>query len=645
MSTAELNLQSWLWRMLVHKRSSGWPVSELMANCRAVIDDEELASYFAPGADDLFRHFVRERSCYFYYDAERDTVTMAEDSPSAAMDTLLVRYLALWIQAADEGLDIGSEALARSALPECMADHLITMYGGSLEIFFRAHPRDFTIQESGTLVWMTLNFRRRNTAACLREHNLVLFFVDLLQKIGVTKDNPCDVHTLRKYLPFMKTDERNVLDVGYRGNLNVFFLLYPSNFATTAAGNGCVFLRNYDPHYGQALFLKQLVQIECRRTSGLSPKVSVVELTLRAKYSSSPVAPCFTGARSAVDRVRYIARRHPAIFLVDLRADEVWLRQEHPPWPEGRWNAEAEYLAVAYFIDILKHIDATSPSRAICFNYIVQTASAAPPNCRDYLESVFPALEVIGLFHMHPGIFDLPSVNRVCLKTMQEAPSSEAAPEDTGTEAGRDNAAEQAVCYVAKLLKYARDLNPELLGVCVETAPLSVRNYCMASVDGRLQSLIESGRAALSAQETQLLSLVPPIVCAKTTSEASTQTGDEPAREPVKCEPEKEDEVTMVNRNTAEAEGHKAEKESAVASLFKAIAAHEVSGLRLLPKSAKSIAAVKMISEKGKLSSGLSETGNAAGKLSQGAVLFAALERLAKMPPETLDSELGQVTS
>ncbi|XP_077492049.1 uncharacterized protein LOC144102739 [Amblyomma americanum] len=273
MSTAEPNLLPGLRQLLVQRRSPSWPVSELMAACRPLVHDEELAAYFAPGAEDLFRHFVRERPSYFCYYAEQDTVTVAEDSPIAAVDHWLARYLALHTQAADGGLDIWSEALHNclSAVPG-MSDHLMNLCDGNLEIFFRSHPRDFTVDKSGTVARMTLSFQRRNHAVYLRECNLVLSFVDLLQKIGATKDNPCDVHTLTMYLPFMG-EERNALD-------------------------------------------------------GIP-----------------------TGAHS-----------HSKVLVITGGSmSHRWqIRGSH-----SRWSTNTELLAVLYFTDVLKHIDATSPSRRL----------------------------------------------------------------------------------------------------------------------------------------------------------------------------------------------------------------------------------------------------------------------------------------
>lgn len=94
--------------------------------------------------------------------------------------------------------------------------------------------------------------------------------------------------------------------------------------------------------------------------------------------------------------------------------------------PGARWNADTELLAVAYFIDILKGINATSLSRAICLNYIVCASNAAPQSCKNYLDVFYPGLEVIGLFHLHLGIFHL-SVNRVSLIQTKETPETTAA--------------------------------------------------------------------------------------------------------------------------------------------------------------------------------------------------------------------------
>ncbi|KAK8761614.1 hypothetical protein V5799_027118 [Amblyomma americanum] len=653
MSTAEMNLTSGLWLMLfVQKRVSGWPVRDLMASLGALVDDEQLAPYLAPGAENKFRRFVREMPAHFHYDAQKDTVALVKDSQSTAADQWLVRYLAQQIQASEGGLEMGAETSAKcqSAVLKCMADHLGLVYGGNLNVFFRTHPRDFIVDESGTRVRLPRSFHEESMTTFAKEENLVLFFIDLLQKVGATKDKPCNVHTLTKYLPFVKSAERNLLQEGYRGNLNAFFLLNPAQFATTKAEKGSVFLKNHDPDYGLALFLKQQVHILSTCASGHSAKVPLTDLASRVKHSPSPIARPFFGVKSVGKKLRDIARRHPALFHIDEPGDKLWLREECPPRPEGQWNADAELLSVAYFVHVLKHIDATSPTRAICFNYIVRAASAAPPCCKEYLESAYPALEVIGLFHLYPGIFDLSSVNRVCLKTTEEAPDTKSAPADPETESNDGCAEKQAALYAAKLLKYVPDLNPDLLAICVESGSLDVRNYCMATVKGRLQSVIKSGRAALSSAEwAQLPNPTQASVSEKTTSEASTQTVAEPMPLPVKSEPDKK--AASKKKKTVQDLGQKAnvptvlvsktsKKKAAKVSVVSGNAAHKVSVVSASPGCSNSTAVSGTEKpQKAEQQIVLFEQAQTVGGQIVRDELLAVLERLAKLSPQSHEDE------
>ncbi|KAL1428920.1 hypothetical protein MTO96_016669 [Rhipicephalus appendiculatus] len=136
-------------------------------------------------------------------------------------------------------------------------------------------------------------------------------------------------------------------------------------------------------------------------------------------------------------------------------------------------------------------------------------------------------LELIGLFHLHPGIFDLSSVNRVSLHTTET-------PETLASELSNEQQIKnQAVEYAAKLLKYVGDLTPDLFRCCAEGLPGDVRKYCEEPVKGRLQSIIKSGRAALAANlpRTGIIA----------TSEASTQTVTGPASLSLMCQPANED--------------------------------------------------------------------------------------------------------
>lgn len=639
--------------LFVQKRITGWPVRELTATLSTLVDDEQIAPYLAPGAEEKFRRFVRERPAHFCYDVEKDTVALTEDSPSAAADQWLVRYLAQQIQASEGSLEIGAETSAKcqSAVPRCMADHMMSVYNGSLELFFRMHPTDFTLDESGTRARLPLSFHKESVAASAKEENLVFFFTDLLHKIGATKDKPCRVHNLTNYFSFMKSAEKKLLQQNYRDNLNVFFLLNPGNFATTKAEKGSVFLKNHDPDYGTALFLKQQVHIQSASTPGKSTKVSLSDLVSRVKYSSSPIARTFGDVKSVGKKLRAIAQRHPALFHVSKKGEKLWLRQEYSPRLEGQRNADAEILSVAYFIDVLKHIDATSPSRAMCFNYIVRAATAAPPSCKGYLESIYPALEVISLFHLHPGIFDLSSVNRVYLKTTVEAPYAEATSADTKTELSPDSAKDQAVLYVAKLLKYVRNLDHDLLAMCMESASVDVRNYCMATVKGRRQSVIDSGKVTLlSAERAQPVNPSRGTASAITTSKASTQTVAEPTPVSVTCEPAKKEGASEEKR-TVQDHAQKdnvprvfvsktAKKKAAKTSPSNGNLAHKVPVVSESPESSSSTdVSVKEKSLKAEQQIVLSEQVQEVGGQNTGGELLAVLERLAKLSPEHLEAE------
>ncbi|XP_049524888.1 uncharacterized protein LOC125946263 [Dermacentor silvarum] len=437
MSAEELNLLSGLWqKLMIHDCEYGWPVRHLMTWCCPLVK----AEYLEPGAEGRFRRFVRERPSFFEYDSKLDRVRVAKNSPHAAIERWLVKYLTLQILGGH--CDVGAEASDRcqSALPKYMAAHLKAIYGGSLRLFCKAHPSDFTLDSSGAhLAGLTVGCLERIMASYRREGDLVYFFADLLNKIGATGEKPCPGHALSWYLDFMRSNDRRLLFENYRDNLDVFFLLNPANFGMTRAENGSVYLRNRDPHYAAALFLRQHLQIQ-----GTSV-VSLKELVLRVKYASSPVTQYLFRARTAERTVRKIVLGHPALFHINETGDKLRLRYKYPSG--APWNTDAEVLAVTYFFDILNDIGATSPSRAICFNYIICAASAAPPKCNGYLGTVYPGLEVIGLFHLHPGIFDLSSVNRVSLHTKD-------APETLPTKLRSEQQIEkQAVEFAAKLIK------------------------------------------------------------------------------------------------------------------------------------------------------------------------------------------------
>ncbi|KAH6920060.1 hypothetical protein HPB50_028952 [Hyalomma asiaticum] len=537
MDLAELNLLSGLWQILIiHERESGWPVHDLMALCRQLVHDEKLASYLEPNAVDKFRRFLLKQHYYFQYDMKQDSVSIAMDSPTAASERWLVKYLALHILQGGCG-EVGEDASAKCqlALPKCITSHLNIVYGGSLELLCKTHPLRFILDRNGAhLAQLTADCYEEVVAGLLEEEDLVYFFVDLLHKIGTTELKPCPVHTLTKYLPFMSSKDRKLLKESYSDNLSLFFLLNTENFVMTRVEKGSVYLKHRDPHYAAALFLRQQLNIQGK------PDVSLCELVLRAKYASSSLTQYLFVAETAETEVRQIVLSHPALFRLSDTGEKLQLRNEIPTG--ARWDADAELLATAYFIDVLKDISATSPSRAICFNYIIHAASSAPPKCKGHLSSFYPGVEVIGLFHLHPGIFDLSSVNRVSLHTTEQ-------PEMLATQPRSEQAIKkQAVEYAAKLLKYVCHLTPDLFLSCTEALPGEIRQYCWAPVRGRSQSIIKSGRAALAANSLR--------TGMTATSEASTQTINERTSEPLMCQPaneatEKEEGTERINQKGA----------------------------------------------------------------------------------------------
>ncbi|KAH7978363.1 hypothetical protein HPB49_005356 [Dermacentor silvarum] len=275
MSAEELNLLSGLWqKLMIHDCEYGWPVRHLMTWCCPLVK----AEYLEPGAEGRFRRFVRERPSFFEYDSKLDRVRVAKNSPHAAIERWLVKYLTLQILGGH--CDVGAEASDRcqSALPKYMAAHLKAIYGGSLRLFCKAHPSDFTLDSSGAhLAGLTVGCLERIMASYRREGDLVYFFADLLNKIGATGEKPCPGHALSWYLDFMRSNDRRLLFENYRDNLDVFFLLNPANFGMTRAENGSdapetlpTKLRSEQQIEKQAVeFAAKLIKYVCRLTPEL----------------------------------------------------------------------------------------------------------------------------------------------------------------------------------------------------------------------------------------------------------------------------------------------------------------------------------------------------------------------------------------
>ncbi|KAH9362084.1 hypothetical protein HPB48_002062 [Haemaphysalis longicornis] len=479
-----MDLQSGLWQMLhIYQSPSGWTVRDLAAMCSRLADQELTTLYLVPEAEGRFRAFVREDPFYFRYDPERDRVFPS--SYGAALEAWLVRYLALRVEESGGCLKVEGSAKKWPALPKAIAEHLLVIYNNCLPLFVKTHPDDFFIDEDNNRLWLTPALHQKSLAASVEEQSLNAFFIDLLHKIGATKDKPCNIHMLSMYVCFMTKEEKKLLRQRYHGNLNVFFLLNPVNFTTTKPSKGCVFLKNPDTCYGTAVFLRQQLQMQSKAGDEQPAKVALIELASSVKYSLSPVVQGVFSNEARAQQVKDIVLRNPTMFHFDEADAKVWLRKTYPAWKGDEWSTDTELLAVAYYIDLLRDIGATSRSSAISFTYISRTAGAAPVTCKDYLESVYPGLDIIDLFHLHPAIFDLSSVNKVSLKMTFLGAK---------LEAGAVPAKQRAMQFAGKLMKYIDRMDPGLLHLCMESAAPEVRDYCRATVKGRLKSVMNGAR-------------------------------------------------------------------------------------------------------------------------------------------------------
>ncbi|KAH8020121.1 hypothetical protein HPB51_024841 [Rhipicephalus microplus] len=199
--------------LIRHEQESGWPVSHLMALCRRLANDEEIASYLEPNAIEEFRRFLCKRPDYFHYNEQLDKVDIAENSENVASERWLVKYLVHCILDSSRGcVTWRASGLSQLVLPKCVADHLANIYGGSLELFCRTHPSVFILDSSGTayLVRGGPNYCTESFTSYNEEIGLFYFFINLLQKIGATKAKPCPVRMLTHYVCFMRKQRKPV---------------------------------------------------------------------------------------------------------------------------------------------------------------------------------------------------------------------------------------------------------------------------------------------------------------------------------------------------------------------------------------------------------------------------------------------------
>ncbi|CAN7989196.1 unnamed protein product [Ixodes hexagonus] len=445
-----------------------WTVSELVDTCyelgfEAVTDEAST------------RDFIQEWPHYFDYDWDDDTVGLPEHSITTAIERCLVEFVALQLEESGS-LDMDSDDFEDfdHMLPRIMTDHIEVIYDGSLQLFVETHLSAFTyINDS--VVELAKYFKDISILADETNVKAVSFFRGVLQKIGATEDDPCPVHTLNKYCKYMEAKTREFLFSKYSGLLNMFFLINCHHFETTGLERCSVHLTDSTAEdYIVAVYLKEQLRREDAFT--YSTGLTLEDLLLSGEDSELQEVRSFF-SNTGLGSLRRLLKRYPNIFRWQGRTGQVCLRGSYCPW-QDEWVLDKE-LAVAYFINLLRDIGATSPSNPICFNYILQSVQSAPAECRSYLKGALPGLDAIDLFHLRPTVFDLSAVNCVSLSTA-----------DYELEQGGSDAWLSA-CYAARLLKYVPDLTPDLLRMCAETAAPPVLDYCIAPVGGRLQSVID----------------------------------------------------------------------------------------------------------------------------------------------------------
>ncbi|CAN7989197.1 unnamed protein product [Ixodes hexagonus] len=482
MSTTDLNVQSGLWQALrLYDTECGWTLEELINICHQPHHNKDVAAYFQPGSVYKLRNFIAKRPQYFKLDPSTDRVSLPEHSLSTVLEECLIEFMALKIKAASGSLDLKRVKFDDyiHTLPGAMIDHMQTIYAGSLLLFFKTHVTSFDLHKENR-VKLAPKFESTSILADPDNIKPVSFFLGLLQKIGASKEKPCFVHTLTKYLHYMDADAREFLKREYHGNLNLFFLLNCRHFGTTKPERGSAYLKAKPvAEYSVVAYFQQLLQKENSFT--YSSGLTFQKLLSKGASCCLPSAQSLSASADGLGQLRLLLGAYANIFRWQPTGN-VCLRKKYSPWKEG-WNSGLELLAVLYFIDILKDVGSASPSNPICFNYIVPCVESAPAECKDYLNNVFPGLDIINLFHLHPYLFDFSTANCVSLK----CPPAGSKPQEKGSPE------KLSARYAARLLRYAPKLTPDLLSICVETAPSLVRTYCRATVKDRLHSVIESG--------------------------------------------------------------------------------------------------------------------------------------------------------
>ncbi|XP_077487225.1 uncharacterized protein LOC144098432 [Amblyomma americanum] len=400
-----------------------------------------------------------------------------------AAEQCLVEFFALEMKRAGGVLRVSHyDTIGRyeKSMPTMLAEFMNTKYNGSLTRFFRSHKDSFVFCENR--VGLLPHFEARSILAQPDNLNVVQFFLDLFQKIGATQEQPCSVHILSKYVPYMDHDARLFLRKMYANSLNVFFTLNDFHFHMTSPDRGFVSLRRPPaaPNCIAAQLRKCLLKNNAFNSlSGLN----IEELLHEAIATWLPELRLYFGGGNRTSKLYNVLNSYPNVFKWKPH-EKVWLRRKYEKW-DRKWSGAEELLAAIHFMELLKDIGATL-SNPICFNYILCCAESVPKECSAYINHVFPGIDLIDLFHLHPDKFDLSVVNCVSLKFGDQEIETKKSP------------GALSAYYAAHLLKYAPNLVPDTLKICIENAPKAVKSYCGTTVRHRLHVVLDSGRELLT---------------------------------------------------------------------------------------------------------------------------------------------------
>lgn len=415
-----------------------------------------------------------------------------------ALEHCLVEFFALQARRAGNVLTVSRNETIKNYekwTPSTLVNYMNCKYEGSLVRFFSAHT-DCFIFISKNKVRLQPHFDSVSLLMNPKNMDIVQFFLDLLQKIGATKERPCSAHILSKYVKYMDHDARLFLHKMYANSLNIFFTLNFRHFHATSPDRCFVSLRQpVTASYCVPAHLRKCLHRSnaFNRASGLSME----QLQHEGSATWLPDLRLYF-SNEARTKLNDVLNSYPNIFKWEP-CKKVWLRKKYDKWKDA-WSGIEELLLTVHFMELLKDIGAMQ-SNPICFNYILCCTDSVPQECSAYLTTVFPGIDLIDLFHLHPDKFDLSTVNCVSLKCGSDEVETKRGPELL------------SAYYAAQLLKYAPDLTPDIFSICAKHATKAVKTYCASSVPHRLHTVLDSGRELLASNTIDCTKPIDMIKC------------------------------------------------------------------------------------------------------------------------------------